>query len=1007
MSNLTTNSPPMTTTSSTTQFHTCIHHLLSSSTPPALRAEANAWLERFQLSPEAWIACHEALISSPGEDVAFLAARILNRKVRYDLDQLPNDLVALREALIGYALVERSPPTRTQLALALVALTIQMTEWTNALGDLIRIFAQSKPLVLLEVLRLLPEEIDEASLDVQSSRRFAFKQEMLDSTTNVMTVLDEAVVSPTQSLKAVFDCARSWIYHSDVHGPTFARLNVVRKMFHVLDNGEPGAEFEAAVELAIEAVHRYRTLDSDDVDVVKVMVPGIFHLSRRYEKACADGTEDVVVGIARVFCHLAEAYVGVILGSDEVEQVNLVTLALVVYSHPDYRIARKSIYFWMDFFDGLARVEPPQLMEAKLNQFAHIFAQFVDVSMRRLNRTEDVIESDDEEDVGPNDISAQDAGNNDNRGGFASEFEEHRYDVGDLLRRLAQSTSSDVQSNAVIIRMCETCVRLAQAAQTDVSILSQYEGALTGFKYVANDLCWAPPNSKAGGMIREVLNGAFNSSLRDVSVRKTTCDALRELSQHFSNFPEAGYVSSAVLFLIDSIRANNLASQHHAARALRGVVVRCADQCIGLLERACTSCDPFSTTTTLVEDVRLDIVESLTMIWAAAYARALSNGGLSQDLDRLNWILRSQLIERGLDLLSGMVQMSNTPMMPVTLTNVAIKALGFPLHMLSCIVRYSTLPRNVCVPDDSRPEVVKSLLDKIWPALPSFESFLDSALEALCQFIKHATRTYPSFTRPETPRILEFVLMRYAKQPHPALLYCAGVMVSEFYGEDDLAPMFSVSLRDLISKTFTSILSTPESFKAFPDYVTDVFYLGDRAVTHLPHVLIQLESFEILFGMACRVGVCLDHRDAFRSVAIFLEHALALGIVSEHPDVPGGDEHYRIVISASLDRHGSVLMNNLLDGASGALSPDRLHDPNHSTGSLADVLYALFEFLPEQRFASTLMQALTQLPFLTNEMRGTFHDRLINTARRFDKHEFIKICEEFGASASRRRSRTA
>jgi hypothetical protein len=78
---------------------------------------------------------------------------------------------------------------------------------------------------MLEVLQLIPEEVDEPSLDVSAHRRFSFKNEMIDATSDVIRLLCR--FAPTH-LKAVLKCATSWVARSDVAGQVRLRRREAR-----------------------------------------------------------------------------------------------------------------------------------------------------------------------------------------------------------------------------------------------------------------------------------------------------------------------------------------------------------------------------------------------------------------------------------------------------------------------------------------------------------------------------------------------------------------------------------------------------------------------------------------------------------------------------------------------------------------------------------------------------------------------------------------------------------
>jgi hypothetical protein len=119
-----------------------LHHataVLDPSTGQAERRQSDLWLGAFQLSAEAWQVV-ESVLRAPGvpDNVLFLAAQTLNRKVRYDAEQLRGDWTQVRASL--FVLIEAHaarPVVSTQLALGLVACAVQMDSWkvrARALG---------------------------------------------------------------------------------------------------------------------------------------------------------------------------------------------------------------------------------------------------------------------------------------------------------------------------------------------------------------------------------------------------------------------------------------------------------------------------------------------------------------------------------------------------------------------------------------------------------------------------------------------------------------------------------------------------------------------------------------------------------------------------------------------------------------------------------------------------------------------------------------------------------
>jgi len=185
--------------------------------------------------------------------------------------------------------------------------------------------------------------------------------------------------------------------------------------------------------------------------------------------------------------------------------------------------------------------------------------------------------------------------------------------------------------------------------------------------------------------------------------------------------------------------------------------------------------------------------------------------------------------------------------------------------------------------------------------------------------------------------------------------------------------------------------------------VEDLFYLGNRSVEQIPERVLPSAVFENLVAAGARVGVLVEHREAFRSVAIFLENAIALGVV----DNAGGGGDFKPYVAAVLQRHGEVLFANLVAGAAGGLPSERVSDEKYN-GTIAHVLFVLFEFMGIEQFSTVLRQALVQpgCAHLSDDLRRGFVDKLANAALGGGKHLFINVVGDFGYKARRKKKRS-
>ena len=104
----------------------------------------------------------------------------------------------------------------TQLCLAMADLILLMPEWTNALSELMAKLSGSPTSVpaLLEVLLLLPEEVDSRHLRLGSNRRSQIKQMLSLSAPHIAQFLQSVLLEEASTVArqvSVVKCYSSWI----------------------------------------------------------------------------------------------------------------------------------------------------------------------------------------------------------------------------------------------------------------------------------------------------------------------------------------------------------------------------------------------------------------------------------------------------------------------------------------------------------------------------------------------------------------------------------------------------------------------------------------------------------------------------------------------------------------------------------------------------------------------------------------------------------------------------
>lgn len=135
--------------------------------------EANAWLERFQSTTDAWQVADQLLQhgaqAGEGAGALVFAAQTMRSKIQYDWAELPAESHAsLRSSLLAHVVRYGvgPQPVLTQLCLAIATLALHMESWGGVVGDLIGAMttppesAATKLPCLLGLLTVLPEEAE-------------------------------------------------------------------------------------------------------------------------------------------------------------------------------------------------------------------------------------------------------------------------------------------------------------------------------------------------------------------------------------------------------------------------------------------------------------------------------------------------------------------------------------------------------------------------------------------------------------------------------------------------------------------------------------------------------------------------------------------------------------------------------------------------------------------------------------------------------------------------------
>uniref|UniRef100_H2ZAX8 Importin N-terminal domain-containing protein n=1 Tax=Ciona savignyi TaxID=51511 RepID=H2ZAX8_CIOSA len=259
---------------------------------PAEKEKASKWLGEFQRSVFAWETADQLLRLKNDVESTYFAAQTMRTKILFSFRELPPETHdSLRESLLSHIeqLAQMSPILTTQLCLAVSNLALQMPSWKMPAVTFIQKYGkdQSSLTYLLELLTVLPEEVNNKSLRLGSNRRSEIIDQMEDSAPMVVELLKTyiGVVSDEKILAKIFKCLGSWFYLGVLPGNHVARCKLLDVPFSVMkDVSMSSSLYEAACGCICAALFSTEDVTKNS-DLVHLLFEGTHSLRDAYHNA--------------------------------------------------------------------------------------------------------------------------------------------------------------------------------------------------------------------------------------------------------------------------------------------------------------------------------------------------------------------------------------------------------------------------------------------------------------------------------------------------------------------------------------------------------------------------------------------------------------------------------------------------------------------------------------------------------------------------------------------------
>eukprot|EP00054_Salpingoeca_dolichothecata_P024825 m.170523 g.170523 ORF g.170523 m.170523 type:complete len:938 (-) comp25154_c1_seq4:113-2926(-) len=339
------------------------------------KLRAGHYLEEFQKSVFAWELADKILHGKISLEASCFAAQTMRSKIQYHFGELPPDShFDLRDSLLEHIKSFSSgvPLIVTQLCLAIADLIIQMEGWPSFLQDLISLLGEDVDTVncLLELLCVIPEELDNPHVHVSHRKRKQFSDELNQSCGIVYEYLNVCMDHCQQDLdtqNAIFKCLTSWLKFGGPGAQSFIESALLPLSFQAIKVEETS---ETACDVACSAVYLSVELPA----LRPIITPLVFELDEVF-KNCADDL-NLSQAILSVFLEYAECSLNLMVEELTDENDSIVQLILDATEHPQIEIVHMTFSFWYrlsEFIDVAGADEEDESRIARVMHYAPFF----------------------------------------------------------------------------------------------------------------------------------------------------------------------------------------------------------------------------------------------------------------------------------------------------------------------------------------------------------------------------------------------------------------------------------------------------------------------------------------------------------------------------------------------------------------------------------------------------------------------------------------------------------
>ncbi|XP_012271220.1 transportin-3 isoform X2 [Orussus abietinus] len=803
------------------------------------KEKASLWLGELQGSVFAWKVADEMLQHKRDLESCYFAAQTMRTKIQMSFHELPVEAhTSLRDSLMDH-LSQINENTNgvivTQLCLALADLGLQMSSWQKPVVDLINRFGgiSSSLWPLLEVMRVLPEEVNSPSLRLGANRRQHIMMDLADSADTVTEFLKMCLKNSgdnVQIIVRILRCFTSWI---GVPAVPLPNSDIVAYAFQVLGNHMAGSQIhEAATDCVCVILQVLEDVNINDHSqnnsdhilphlqhlqlclftcVMALEQP--YHLSVAHEDMEKNGNCCYrSANYCRIFTELAETFLRTMVdGCVEGKQhyaIKILDLVLTCVGHHDYEVAEITFNLWYRLSEVLYQRNNDELNSV----FKPHIERLIGALCRHCQMEPDHLGLVEE-------------------GGGGEEFAEFRMKVSELIKDVVFVVSSSHCFRQMFSNLTGGPGPQGQPAHPPT--WDSTEAALFVMQAVAKNIL-PEENDVVPKVVEAILNLPEGTH---IAVRHTSILLLGELCEWIERHPQS--LEPVLNFLLACLNQRGLGNA--ASSALQSICAACSQHMAahfpGLLQIA-RSLDSFG----ISNDAAIGLLRGVSIILAR-----LPREEIGPAMKELCWFQARPLCE----LLESRGNQSD----PVIW-----------LDRLAAIFRHT----NPSKEESNEPHPCQSVITEMWPVLSkTCTTYQRDArlMERCCRCLRFAVRCVGKHSAHLLEPLVKQIVELYAAHQHSCFLYLGSVLVDEYASDMECVSGLLGMLEAFIGPAF-ALLQNPDGLKNHPDTVDDLFRLCARFLQRSPVAFLHSGALSSIVD--CALLACsLDHRDANASVMKF------------------------------------------------------------------------------------------------------------------------------------------